>query len=435
MNRNLRWVGASMAAVVVLGSANHAFTGNEVLAANESVLAIAATGGQNALVQTRTLAMVHAAIHDALNTIDPRFERYAFGGNVVPDAVPEAAVAAATHDVLVAVIPLFGNATQRAAALAAAESAYVAALAVIPDDADKTAGVEVGQDAAAAIVALRTDDGLAFINPPYTPTSLPGFWQPTPNPTPQMPTVGASFLPAILPGWGDLTPFALRNGAQFRPDPPPGLESAEYAAEYIEVKAIGEQFSTTRTPDQSEIALFWYENSQLGWNRIARTIAASRAIDLWEQARLLALVNFGLADGFIAGWNARYVYDRWRPVTAIRMGDDDDNPATIAAPNWNTYLNTPAIPDYPSTHSILGAAAAEVIERVFDDDAIAFTTTSGAPFAGITRSFASVAAAADENADSRVYAGIHFRSATVEGLRLGRKIAKFTVMHHLKPLR
>jgi hypothetical protein len=434
MNRNLRWVGASMAAVVVLGSANHAFTGNDVLAANERVLVVAATGGQNALVQTRTLAMAHAAIHDALNTIDQRFERYAFGGNLVPDAVPEAAVAAAMHDVLVAVIPLFGNATQRANALAAAEADYAAALAAIPDGDGKTAGVEVGQDAAAAIVARRTDDGLAFINPPYTPIAQPGFWQPTPNPTPASPA-GVSFLPAILPGWGDLTPFVLRNGAQFRPDPPPGLESEEYAAEYIEVKAVGEQLSATRTPEQSEIAYFWYENSQLGWNRIARTIAASRGIDLWEQARLLALVNFGLADGFIAGWNARYVYERWRPVTAIRMGDADNNPATLADPNWNTFLNTPAIPDYPSTHSILGAAAAEVIERFFDDDTIAFTMTSGAPFGGITRSFPSVAAAAQENGDSRVYAGIHFRSAIVEGLRLGRKIGKFTEMHYLKPVR
>ena len=434
MNRNLRWVCASIATVVVLGPATHAFAANGVLAANERVLVIAATGGQNALVQTRTLAMVHAAIHDALNTIDPRFKRYAFEEEIRPGAVPEAAVAAAAHDVLVGVIPLFGTPAQRASALAIAEADYVSALAAIPDSAAKTAGIEVGQHAAAAVIALRANDGLAFVNPPYTPIGAPGFWQPTPNPDPPSPA-GVSFLPAILPGWGGLIPFALVNGAQFRPDPPPALESEAYAAEYDEVKAVGEQFSVTRTSEQSEIARFWYENSQLGWNRIARTVAASRAIDLWEQARLLALVNFSLADGFIAGWNARYVYNRWRPVTAIRMGDVDGNPATIADPNWNTYLNTPAIPDYPSTHSVLGAAAAEVIERFFDDDAIAFTTTSGAPFGGITRTFPSVAAAAQENAASRVYAGIHFRSATVEGLRLGRKIAKFAVQHHLAPLR
>ena len=434
MNRNLRWVCASIASVVMLGPANHAFA-NGVLAANERVLVIAATGGQNAIVQTRTLAMVHAAIHDALNTINPRFERYAFEGEIVPGAVPDAAVAAAMHDVLVAVIPLFGTPAQRVSALALAESDYLGALAAIPDSGGKTAGVEVGQDAAAAIIARRANDGLAFVNPPYTPINEPGFWQPTPNPDPQSPATGASNLPAILPGWGNLTPFTLMNGAQFRPDPPPSLESHAYAVEYDEVKAVGEQFSATRTAEQSEIARFWYENSQLGWNRIARTIAASRGIDLWDQARLLALVNFGMADGFIAGWNARYVYNRWRPVTAIRMAHVDGNPATLADPSWNTYLNTPAIPDYPSTHSVLGAAAAEVIERFFDDDAIAFTTTSGAPFGGITRAFANVAEAAQENADSRVYAGIHFRSATVEGVRLGRKIAKFAIQHYLEPLR
>ena len=200
--------------------------------------------------------MVHAAIHDALNTIDPRFERYAFQGDAVPGAVPEAAVAAALHDVLVAVIPLFGTPAQRATALATAEADYVAALASIPDGADKTAGIDVGQDAAAAIVALRTDDGLAFINPPYTPIAAPGFWQPTPNPNPASPA-GVSFLPAILPGWGNLSPFTLMTGSQFRPDPPPTLDSEEYAAEFDEVKAIGEQFSATRTSEQSEIALFW----------------------------------------------------------------------------------------------------------------------------------------------------------------------------------
>lgn len=434
MNRNLRWMCALTAVAVALVPTSHALSASAVLTANERVLVVGAAGGQNALVQTRTLAMVHAAIHDALNTIDPRYGRYALEGGAAPGANPEAAIAAAMHDVLAAVIPLFGTPAQRAAALAIAEDDYDDALALITDGAAKNAGIDVGQDAAAAIVANRTNDGLASINPPYTPIGQPGYWQPTPNPNPPSPA-GTSFLPAILPGWGDLTPFGLRTGAQFRPDPPPALETDEYAAEYYEVKTIGEQFSSVRTSEQSEIARFWYENSQLGWNRIARAVASSKGIDLWEQARLLALVNFSMADGFIAGWNARYVYNRWRPVTAIRMGDSDDNPATEADPEWNTYLNTPAIPDYPSTHSVLGAAAAEVMERFFDDDAIAFTTTSGAPFSGITRAFASMAAAAQENADSRVYAGIHFRSATVEGLRLGRKIGKFNVEHHLEPLR
>jgi hypothetical protein len=201
------------------------------------------------------------------------------------------------------------------------------------------------------------------------------------------------------------------------------------------VKSIGAQFSTSRTDEQSEIARFWYEGSQVGWNRITRIVAAEHGLDLWEQARLLALVNVVMADGFIAGWNIRFYYNFWRPVTAIRAGDTDGNLDTEADPGWNTYLNTPPIPDYASTHSALGAAAADVLARFFGNDNIAFVTTSGAPFAGITRAFSSFSQAARDNADSRVYAGIHFRTACRDGLKLGEKIGKFTFGHVFEPLR
>ena len=242
---------------------------------------------------------------------------------------------------------------------------------------------------------------------------------------------GADLLPAILPGWGNVTPFGLSNGAQFRPDGPPSLTSAQYTQDFDEVKAIGEQFSTLRTADQSTIARFWYEGSPNMWNRITRTIAAAHALDSWDNARVLALVNVAMADGFIAGFNAKYDFNFWRPVTAIRAADTDGNDDTVSDPNWNTYLNTPAIPDYPSTHSVLGGAASDVLARYFGTDDIAFTVTSGAPLAGITRSFASLSQAAQENADSRVLAGIHFRSACRDGVQLGRKIGKFTFMHYL----
>ena len=163
-------------------------------------------------------------------------------------------------------------------------------------------------------------------------------------------------------------------------------------------------------------------------------MAEPRLVDVWEQARLFALLNFAMADGFIAGWNARYVYNFWRPVTAIRAGDTDGNDHTVGDPLWETFLNTPAIPEYPSTHSVLGGAAAEVLVRFFHDDAIAFTMTSGPPFAGITRSYGSFLEAAHENADSRVYAGIHFRTATRDGVTLGRQIGAFGEKHYLEPL-
>jgi hypothetical protein len=380
--------------------------------------------------------MVHAAIHDALNATQSRYERYLFDGSAVEGASADAAIASAAYHVLAGLIPGYGSPAQRAAAEAQLNGFYAASLAVIPDGPSKVAGISAGASAATAILDARAQDGASLANPPYIPFNGPGFWQPTPNPVPSDPAgAGVGFAPAILPGWGNVDPFALRTGAQFRPDGPPSLTSAQYADDYNEVKAIGAQVSTTRTAEQSEVARFWYEGSQAGWNRIARIVAAQRGLDLWEQGRLFALVNLAMADGFIAGFNTRYTYHFWRPVTAIRAGDTDGNPSTEADPSWSTFLNTPAIPDYPSTHSVLGAAAAEVLAEFFGSDEVAFTTTSGAPFAGITRSFTSFTQAALENADSRVFAGLHFRTACRDGLWLGERIGKFAFGHYLQPVR
>jgi hypothetical protein len=233
------------------------------------------------------------------------------------------------------------------------------------------------------------------------------------------------------PGWPE--------SSQFRPQPPAffDLTRRKYAGEYNEVKMIGEVNSTTRTAEQSEIARFWYEGSGLGWNRIARNVSAQQGLGLWENARLFALVNFAMADGFIAGFEAKYFYNFWRPVTAIRVGDTDGNDQTIGDPAWTSFLITPNIPDYPSTHSVLGAAAAEVLARFFDEDDcdFSFDTTSGNPFPGITRSFTSFSQAAQENADSRVYAGIHFRTACTDGLEQGRRVGRFAYKRFLKPVR
>jgi hypothetical protein len=371
--------------------------------------------GKNALEQSRIYAMTHAAIHDALNAIDRRYKTYALDRRAEPNASPEAAVAAAAHDVLVAQLP-----TQQGTL----DAAYATLLAGIADGPAKTGGVAIGQAAAAAILALRGADG-STAPMPYTPGTAPGAYQLTPP----------NFAAAVLPGWGAVTPFALRSGAQFRPAPPKffDLTSAEYAADYNEVKAVGELNSATRTAEQSEIARFWYEGSPNGWNRIARVVAAQRGLDPWRNARLFGLLNFAMADSFIAGFDGKYSYNFWRPVTAIRAGATDNNPATVADPEWATFLVTPAAPDYPSTHSVLGAAAAETLARFFGADTISFTTTSGAPFAGITRSYTSFSQAARENADSRVYAGIHFRTACRDGLIQGTRVGRYVFEHALRP--
>jgi hypothetical protein len=314
-----------------------------------------------------------------------------------------------------------------------ADSAYASALGAIPDGAAKTRGIAVGHAAAQAILTLRIGDGAtAFV--PYSAGTSPGDWQPTPNPVPFDPPAAGDRLPASVPWWGDIPTFGLRTSDQFQTDGPPALTSDRYTRDFNEVKAIGVKLSAVRTVDQTLIARFWYEGSPSGWSRIARVVAEAHALDAWERARLLALVNLAMADGFIAGWKDKYTFNFWRPVTAIRAGDTDGNDGTIPDPGWDSLLNSPALPDYPSTHSILGGAASEVLRRFFHHDDIAFTTTSGAPFGGITRSYTSFSQAAVENGNSRIYAGIHFRSAVEDGIAQGRRIGRFVFTHALKPL-
>jgi hypothetical protein len=399
------------------------------------------TAGENATVQSRTLAIVHVAIHDALNSIDSRYERYAFTGDVQSGASVDAAIAAAARDALVGAIvvsttpfpPQFGTPAGQALAVAQVNTAYATALAAIPDGTAKTAGITLGQAAAAAILTLRSTDHATDVVP-YTPGTQPGNWQPTPNPVPFDPPAPADRLPAALPGWGRITPFVLPRSTQFEPKGPPQLSGERYASDYNEVKAIGEKNSAIRTAEQSSIARFWYENSAAGWSRIAIVVSHSRGLNQWDTARLLALVTVAMADGYIAGFETKYDFNFWRPVTAIRAGDTDGNDATDADPNWSTFLNSPNLPDYTSTHSVAGGASSEVLRRFFEGDDVPFTTTSGAPFAGITRSYSSFSQAAAENGDSRVYAGIHFRSAVEDGIKEGKKIGHFVFTHALRPL-
>jgi hypothetical protein len=400
----------------------------------------ALTSGEGAIVQSRTMAIVHVAIHDALNAIDPRYERYVFKGHAHAGASVDAAIAAAARNAVVGAIavgalpfPQFGTPASQAAAVAQVDAAYAARLAGIPDGLPKSDGIAIGTAAAAAIVALRsTDHATTFVA--YTPGTRPGDWQPTPNPVPFDPPAAADHLPAALPGWGQVTPFVLRHSGQFGPKGPPRLTGKRYARDYNEMKALGEKNSALRSAEQSSIARFWYESATVGWNRIARNVANTRHLDDWDEARLLAIMHLAQADGAIASFETSYTFNFWRPVTAIRAGDTDENDDTIGDPGWESFLNTPMKPDYTSTHSVLGGAAAEVFRRFFHDDNVPFTTTSGAPFAGITRSFSSFSDAARENGESRIYAGIHFRSAVDDGIKHGKKIGAFAFTHVLRPL-
>jgi PAP2 superfamily len=431
----LVWAAILMLALPLTGAAADRVADWNVTAVDATLMA-----GENPTVQSRALAVTQAAVHDALNAIDRRFEPYAFHGEPDPEASPDAAVATAAHDALVGIIAVgtlpfagFGSTTQQAEAVAFVRATYAADLETIPEGEAKTRGIAVGQAAAAAILAERREDGATtFV--PYTPGTEPGDWQPTPNPVPADPPAPVDHLPAVLPGWGQVTPFVLPSSGRFPPADPPALTSAEYARDYQEAQAIGTKVSAVRTADQEEIARFWFGSSPVGWSQIARTVAADQGLDAWEQARVLALVNLAMADGVIAGFDTKYRVNRWRPITAIRAGDTDDNDETLGDPTWESLLNTPAHPDYVSTHAVQGGAASAVLRQVFGTDQVAFTATSGAPFAGLTRTFSRFSEAGQENADSRVYAGVHFRSATTNGLTLGRQIGRFTVRHALRPI-
>jgi hypothetical protein len=410
---------------------------NEVVQWNDTTMKAIVANGQNNIVSTRTLAMVQGAVHDALNAINRRYDAYYFEGPGDAAASPDAAVAAAAHTVLVAIVGASGTPAQRAAALALVDQAYAASMTRVTDAPARNKGVAIGRAAGAAMCALRKDDGAAR-DAPYIAAMGPGKWRPHPNPVPANPPItnpdlARGYQPSAMSGWGNVTPFTLLSASQFWLSGPPALTTAQYARDYDEVKRLGGKVSTARTEDQTQIARFWFEGPGT-WNTIARTVLTSRGASLHDSARVLSLMNLAMADAYIAGFKIRYVYDLWRPVTAIREGDNDGNDATVGDPTWDSHQNTPAVSEYPSTQSTFSGAAAVVLASLLGDQT-SFTFTSGKPFEGITRSFTSFSQAARESADSRVYAGIHFRSACEDGLSLGRRVGQRTVHLYLQPVK
>jgi hypothetical protein len=367
--------------------------------------AFAPSQGTNPMAQSRTLAILHAAIHDALNAIDRRYKPYTPGLPAAPKASADAAVAAAAREVLVALLP------DQAALV---ETAYSQALMSVHDGAARTAGIATGQAAASAAMNRRQGDGAdTATQPVYVPGSGPGEYRFT-----------APFDFAAQPGWGRVQPFVI-DLKEHALDGPLALNSRRYARDLAEVRDIGHIASKTRTPEQSEIARFWYEDSPLGWNRIANTVVRQRRLDAWEAAHAFALLHFAMADGFIAGFDAKYRYRFWRPVTAIHGPAIAGDPLTQADPSWQPLLMTPPVPDYPSTHTVLGWAAAEVLIELFGDKLRYSTTSLTLP--GVTRHYRGFSQAAQENGLSRLYAGIHFRHAVKDGRRQGRGVGQAVI--------
>jgi hypothetical protein len=363
------------------------------------------------LADSRALAIVHASIHDAVNGVQRRYQPYTADLSS-PGASVEAAIASAARTSLQALAP--GQEVK-------VEIAYHSALLAIPDGAAKTAGIELGQKAAAANLDRRLADGFdTATQPAYVSTGTPGDYDFTPPF--DVPPLGPG---ALFPGWGRITPFAIDLMDHKLKGPLP-LTSREYARDFEYLKSVGKSDSRTRTAEQTDIANFWFEFSPLGWNRIANTIVMQKRIDVWRSARIMALVNFAIADGYIAGFDAKYHFRFWRPVTAIRRAATDGNPATQADPSWLPLsapaFFTPPVPDYPSTHTVLGAAVAEVLIRNFGDNTRFSVISTTLP--GAIREFSRFSDAAKENGMSRAYGGIHFLHAVRDGYAQGQGIGR-----------
>jgi hypothetical protein len=417
-------------------------TGSPVYDWNQHTAEAARTSGispaLDPLHESRLYAMVHIAIHDALNSIDRRFEPYAFDITAKPSASPDAAVATAAHDVLVPAlndIPAPFDPASIAKAVADVEQAYTDALADIPDGAAKDHGIVIGKAAAAFILAERVDDGagdVLLVDTDYPEGDDAGEYR-----------FPADSQLAFAPLWYEVPTFVLRDGSQFMPRPPYDVRSKKYAADVNEVKLLGSKTSMSRSAPQTEIAYFWWESSPDMWNRIAVTVAGQAGLDLWEQARLFALMNMGMADGYIGNWYSKYaVYNRWRPETAIREPVSDRNPLTTPDPTWEALIPTGATPSYDSGHSIEGAVAAGVMAQVIGTDDIEFeacTLTPDSPLRTCDvpnptlRTFDSLSQAARENGESRIYVGWHFRDDVEQGLKHGDRIADRAVTRFLRP--
>ena len=399
--------GAPIAANAEPSATGSAAPVNPVIEWNRTLLVILRTAGAQppTIHSTRSFAILHASIFDAVNNIEGTYSPYLVRlSDVSRLASQPAAADQAAHDVLVALYPTFQTTL---------DAELQQDLAQIPEGQDKADGVTVGQKVAAQILAFRSTDGATITLPPYIPGTQPGDYQFTPP----------NFAPADFIQWPQVTPFALARADEFRPGPPPQLTSEEYTRTFDEVKSLGFISSKTRTQEQTLIGNFWNGNIQDFWNEIAQTAALGHHLGLARSARLFALLNISLADTTIAFFEAKYTYQFWRPVTAVELAGDDGNPNTEPDPNWLPLpTKTASDPSYPGAHSAISFAGAEVLK--FDlGDRFTFDVTSES-LNGVKRHFTSFSAAAQEAGLSRIYAGQHFRTDHVAGKRLGKNVAE-----------
>ena len=359
------------------------------------------------------LAMVHGAIYDAVNAIDPDHEGYLLSSRVARRSdSKDAAVATAAYKVLLSIVP---------AQKPILDAQYALSLSLIPDGNAKTGGIAVGDAAAAAMIAARFDDG-RFGPYRFAVGSDPGMWRP----------VLPSFVNDPNAWLKDVKPFLIRSGTQFRSKGPDRLTSKEYAKDFAEVKAVGSLNSTVRTAYQTHAARYWAENPPGTWSRVFRKLSAQQGLSLEDNARLYAMLYLTAADALITVWNDKAHYSFWRPITAIREAASDGNPATAPDPTWEPLIPTPPYTEHSSGHAGLSGSFVATLQDFFGTDRIGWTDTNNA---GLTRSFDRFSQAIDEIVEARVWSGIHFHNADEQGAKIGRDVARFREHYFFRSLR
>jgi hypothetical protein len=368
--------------------------------------AVVVTGANAPAASGVLLSMVQIAVYDAVVSIAGGYQPYAADVWAPPDASIDAAVAQSAHDVLVSLLP---------AQASALDARLVETLASIPDGPAKSKGVFVGRHAALALLTNRTGDG-RFDNVPYSFASPgPGVYQPTPP---------AFSTTPLVPWVAKVRPFTMKEPSQFRPGPPPSLESHRWARAYQLTQAYGDINSTLRTPAQSEIAIFWTENTAGHWNRNIRAQAQRLDLDAIVTARLLAMTNAAMADAWIACWDAKYHYSFWRPVTAVQQGDTDGRPDTVADPSWLPFRTTPNHPEYPGAHACVSTAAAHALRRFFRQNETTFPMDAVVNGVTYVHTFTRYTDAGAEARVARILGGMHYEFSNEAGARIGRQIVR-----------
>jgi hypothetical protein len=377
---------------------------------NQTAIEVMKTANVSGNPWSRALAMMHVAMSDAVNSVEGKYQRYVASLPSKPNASPEAAAASAARQILLQLFP---------GQKATIEAAYATSVASIAEGSAKSGGVELGEQAAAAVQTDRASDG-TNVPDTYRPITTPGVWVPTTLP--------------VLAQYAQAKPWVLKSADQFRPGPPPALSSALYARDYNETKTVGGLKSTVRTAEQTEAVKFWTQiNIGPGWQTAARQYALAKSLSLADNARFFALLNMGIANTFINDWDAKFTYNFWRPITAIRNGDKDDNDATERDPGWLPLNATPMHPEYPSQAAIICGVVMGIMESVFGPKPVVPFTVTDLIDPKLKREYKSVAEMAREHSDMRVWGGIHFRNSLEVGEGMGKTIAAYLVENSLKP--